>query len=97
MLDYLHDGILNGSASASLEDGSDSSGPEFRCCGAGVRAVQLTGRQPGVHDADPGGGRGGLFLSAITSGGSQAMLFKINTLGEEAFLDTVRELADDVL
>ena len=33
-----------------------------------------------------------LFLSAITAGGSQAMLFKINTLGEEAFLDKVEEL-----
>ena len=35
-----------------------------------------------------------LFLSAITSGGSQAILFKINTWGEEAFLDTLRELLD---
>ena len=35
-----------------------------------------------------------LFLSAITSGGSQAMFFKINTWGEEAFLDTLRELAE---
>ena len=28
-----------------------------------------------------------LFLSAITSGGSQAVFFKINTVGEENFLD----------
>ena len=35
-----------------------------------------------------------LFLSAITAGGSQGMLFKFNTLGEEAFLDTLRELAE---
>ncbi|GAB17728.1 hypothetical protein GOEFS_037_00310 [Gordonia effusa NBRC 100432] len=27
-----------------------------------------------------------LFLSAITSGGSQAVFFKMNTMGEEAFL-----------
>ena len=31
-------------------------------------------------------------VSAITSGGSQAMFFKMNTLGEEAFLDKLREL-----
>ncbi|MBQ5905147.1 MAG: hypothetical protein IIW88_04700, partial [Clostridia bacterium] len=31
-------------------------------------------------------------LSAITSGGSQAMLFKINTLGEESFLDLLKEI-----
>lgn len=33
-----------------------------------------------------------IHLSAITAGGSQAMLFKVNTLGEEAFLDKLREL-----
>ena len=33
-------------------------------------------------------------LSAITSGGSQAMFFKINTLGEDAFLDTIRDAVD---
>ena len=31
------------------------------------------------------------MLSAITAGGSQAMFFKVNTWGEEAFLDSIRE------
>jgi len=35
-----------------------------------------------------------LFLSAITSGGSQAMLFKINTWGEGSFLDTLVEVVE---
>ena len=35
-----------------------------------------------------------LFLSAITSGGSQAMFLKLNTWGEKAFLDTLRELVE---
>ena len=30
-----------------------------------------------------------LRLTAITAGGSQAMFFKMNTLGEESFLDTL--------
>jgi len=33
-----------------------------------------------------------VHLSAITAGGSQALFFKINTFGEEAFLDKLREL-----
>lgn len=37
-------------------------------------------------------GAGPIHLSAITSGGSQAMFFKMNTMGEEAFLDKLREL-----
>lgn len=35
---------------------------------------------------------GDLFLTAITSGGSQAVLFKLNTLGEDAFLNRLIEL-----
>ena len=37
---------------------------------------------------------GKIDLSAISSGGSQAMFFKFNTFGEEAFLDKLRELLD---
>jgi hypothetical protein len=33
-----------------------------------------------------------IYLSAITSGGSQAVFFKLNTLGEEAFLEKLRKL-----
>lgn len=32
-----------------------------------------------------------LHVTAITSGGSQALFFKINTLGEDAFLDKFKE------
>ena len=39
-------------------------------------------------------GNGPVKLSAITSGGSQAMLFKINTFGESAFLDRLSEILD---
>ena len=38
---------------------------------------------------------GKIQLSAITAGGSQAMFFKLNTLGEESFLDTLREMLPD--
>ena len=31
-------------------------------------------------------------LSAITAGGSQAVFFKVNTLGEESFLNDVKDL-----
>lgn len=37
---------------------------------------------------------GRIFVSGITSGGSQTVRFKINTLGEGAFLDCVAELLD---
>ena len=37
---------------------------------------------------------GDLHLTAVTAGGSQAMFFKINTWGEEAFLDKFQKQID---
>ena len=44
------------------------------------RSVTLFGKDGDVH------------LSAITAGGSTAMFFKLNTFGEEAFLEKLKEL-----
>ncbi|MFV0551348.1 MAG: DUF6054 family protein [Anaerorhabdus sp.] len=38
-----------------------------------------------------------LFISAISSGGSQAILFKINTFGEEAFLSELENIIKDYI
>ena len=35
-------------------------------------------------------------LSAITAGGSQAVFFKVNTLGEESFLEDVKGLLEKI-
>ena len=37
---------------------------------------------------------GQIRLSAITSGGSQAVFFKVNTLGAESFLDIIRDTVE---
>lgn len=37
-----------------------------------------------------------VFLSAISSGGSQAVFFKLNTLGENAFLNSVRKALEEL-
>ncbi|MCK9199378.1 MAG: DUF6054 family protein [Bacilli bacterium] len=34
------------------------------------------------------------LVSAVTSGGSKEMFFKINTVGENAFLDTIIDTLD---
>ena len=36
-------------------------------------------------------GESGIHVTAVTSGGSQAVFFKVNTMGEESFLDKARE------
>ena len=93
-LEYFHRGILDASMSASYEDESYVQYAGVCCC---VRVYERYsfggGNRVSMAMTLVGDGED-LFLSAITSGGSQAMFFKINTWGEEAFLDTLRELAE---
>ena len=96
VLSRLHNGVLGASMSASYEDGSDYSAGDVRCA---VRVYERYswsgGNRVSMSLTLVGKGRD-LFLSAITSGGSQAMFFKINTWGEEAFLDTLRQVLDSM-
>lgn len=96
VLSRLHNGVLGASMSASYEDGSDYAAGDVRCA---VRVYERYswsgGNRVSMNLTLVGKGRK-LFLSAITSGGSQAVFFKINTWGEEAFLDTLRQVLDSM-
>ena len=96
LLDYLHDGILSGSASASWEDGSDYSGPDFRCAVRVYERYSLLGGNRVSLTLTLVGEGNRIFISAITSGGSQAMFFKVNTWGEEAFLGALQDVVDSL-
>lgn len=93
ILHKIEDGILNGSVSASLEESSDFQSSDARCS---VRVFERYswsgGNRVSLNVTLFQGKDGVLHLSAITSGGSQALFLKINTFGEEAFLDKLREL-----
>lgn len=93
ILQTIEDGIMNGSVSASLEDSSDFFSGDARCS---VRVFERYsysgGNRVSMSVTLFQNGNEPVHLSAITSGGSQAMFFKINTFGEEAFLDKLREL-----
>ena len=91
----LHEGIMKGSASASFEDGSDYASGDVRCAVRVYERYSIVGsNRVSLNVTLVGRGRD-LFLTAITSGGSQAMLFKINTFGESAFLDKVACIVDN--
>ena len=94
LLRHIEHGILNGSLSASLEDSSDFYGGSSRCSVRvfepySYRGSNRVSMNVTLYQAEPDAP---IQLSAITSGGSQAMFFKINTIGEEAFLDKLREI-----
>lgn len=93
ILKRIVDGVMGGSVSATLEDTSDFRSGDARCsvrvferysyAGGNRVSLSVTLFQNGD---DP------IRLSAITSGGSQALFFKVNTWGEEAFLEKLEEL-----
>ena len=93
LLNAIEDGILNGSVSASLEESSDFINGEA-CCSVRVfeRYSYAGGNRVSLSVTLFQNGDNPVNLSAITAGGSQAMFFKLNTWGEEAFLEKLSEL-----
>ena len=93
ILRKIENEIVSGSMSASLEDSSDFCSGDARCS---IRVFErysyAGGNRVSMSVTLFQNGNEPVHLSAITSGGSQAMFFKINTLGEEAFLDKLREI-----
>jgi len=93
ILSNIEHGIMKGSVSASLEDGSDFISDGCRCS---VRVFErysaLGSNRVSLSVTLFQGKDGTIHLSAITSGGSQAVFFKINTFGEQAFLDKLAEV-----
>lgn len=93
ILSRIVNGVQSASISATLEDSSDFQSGDARCS---VRVFERYSYAGGnrvsmnvtlFQKAD-----GPVQLSAITSGGSQAVFWKMNTWGEETFLDTLREI-----
>lgn len=97
LLNILDSGILNGSASASFEDGSNYSYNDIRCAVRVYERYSMIGSNRVSLNITLIGNGNHLFLTAITSGGSQAVFFKMNTIGEESFLDCVKEIVENYL
>lgn len=89
ILGAVHNAIMGGSLSATLEESADFKEYGARCAvrvyeryswfGGNRLSMSVT-----LFEA---GGR--IHIIAAATGGSQAMFFKMNTIGERAFLDTV--------
>lgn len=89
ILRRIEDGVLHGSASASLEDSYDWRSGDTRCSVRVFERYSWTGsNRVSMNVTLIQSGRD-IRLCAITSGGSQAVFFKINTIGEDSFLDTL--------
>lgn len=93
LLTVIENGIINGSASASLEEASDFQDGDALCSVRVFERYSWTGsNRVSLSVTLFQNGDGPVHLSAIATGGSQAMFFKVNTWGEEAFLEKLEEL-----
>lgn len=93
ILKRIENGILSGSVSAKLEDSSDFREGNSMCSVRVFERYSYTGgNRLSLNVTLFQGESGTIRISAIAAGGSQAMFFKVNTWGEEAFLDKLREL-----
>lgn len=94
ILNEIESGILSGSASASLEDCSNYQDGGTRCAVRVFERYSMIGKNRVSLNVTLVGNDQELFLSAIASGGSQAVFFKINTFGEEAFLNQIIHIVE---
>ena len=92
ILQRITNGIVNGSMSASLEECSDFFVGSARCSVRVFERYSWIGSNRVSLSVTLFENNGVIRLSAITAGGSQAVFFKMNTFGEEAFLDKLREV-----
>ena len=87
--------IKESSISASYEDGSNITMGEVYCSVRVYERYSYLGKnRVSMSVTLMGDRKGRLHLTAITSGGSQAMFFKLNTLGEKSFLDTLQPIIE---
>lgn len=91
---YLDRAILSGSMTASVEDSTDVMAGDARVV---VRVYERfaasTGSRVSLNITAVGWGSQ-IYVSAITSGGTEAMFTKIFTLGEDTFLDKAVQAID---
>ena len=95
LINRIEKEILDGSISATLEDSSDFIIDNARCS---VRVFErysaFGGNRLSLNVTLFQVGDGPIKISAISSGGSQAVFLKVNTFGETAFLECLENILD---
>jgi hypothetical protein len=95
LLETLDREILGRSISASFQGGSDITLNNVRCAVRVYERYSVIGSNRLAANITLLGEGNNLHLSVISSGGSQAMFFKVNTWGEEAFRDKIVKIVEN--
>ena len=88
--------ILAASSSATLEDETWFHSSDSRCAVKVFERYSAFGGNRVSLSVTLFESEGEIRVSGITSGGSQAVFMKLNTLGEETFLETFKKTVDSV-
>ena len=91
---YLDDAITRGSASASLEHADEVAIGDARMVLRTYERYSMTGSNRVTLSVSILAVGTQMEVSLTTSGGSEALFFKINTFGEAAFMDKAIEALD---
>lgn len=97
VMNTLHNEIMSGSLSASFEDSSSFSADGVRVEVRVYERYSWSGSNRLSLTITLIGNDNRLKLSAITAGGSYGIFFKVNTWGEDAFLDKLKEVVEKKL
>ena len=91
---YLRNAILGGSISATFEDEYASTVNGVRCSVQVYERFSYSGGNRVSLSVTLIEHEGTIRVAAITSGGSQALFLKVNTWGEEAFLEKLQDAVE---
>jgi len=96
-LDYIDHKIRTGSISSSFEDGLDAQVNDSRIATRVYERYSMVGGNRVSLNVTVLGEADDLFVSAISSGGSRGVFFKVNTIGEDTFLYKLEDAIEDYI
>lgn len=94
---YVEKSVNKGSASSSLEDRSDYRFDDVRVAVRVFERYSMVGSNRVSLNITIVSKEDNIYVTAITSGGSQAVLFKVNTFGESSFLSNFEKYVDQYI
>lgn len=96
-LNHIDEIIMNRSLSVHFEDGNDVNIENTRVAIRVYERYSYFGGNRVSMNVTVVGNDSDILLTAITSGGSQAVFFKVNTIGEDAFLEDCVYAVEDYI
>lgn len=97
VVNAIHEAAMTGSSSISLEESSSKTINGVRIDIKAYERYAYFGKNRASLVVTIMGYEDNIFVTAIATGGSQAIFFKINTWSEASFLDTVIRTIDKVV